>query len=473
MLEDGLPSPSRLHRDGLGEDHPQHAPVQVYSIHHAPRDGNQDGLGSPSSQNLLGFVMQVHCPSTGKDGFIELTVVDHVKLFRNLPELRFEGRIHEQIIPAIRRAGGEIAWTDLFVVHAGADQSAEGKARKIDRDLKLLDLDLRDRPDNPFVYFNLGMTYGEAERWDEAVAALERSLALSTPGESQVRKTYALLAANFMKLGRHADARQACAEGLRRFPHDCELLFRQAMLAHDAGSLAEAERDYLAVLCNREPRHFTSIDAGVLGYKTHHNLAIVYADLGALEKAEAQWRQAVADAPDYRDGWRGLGETLMQQGKFAELDRMAADLVSRPALRGLGLAWQAQPPRVAGKHREAAAHLQRAIDELPNDPDVVQAGCQLLFEAGDPAECERAITHLLRLAPDNPGAHHNLGTLLLRSGRFAEAVEPLRKSLALAPKNATAQVHLHQALANLGPNAQADGGWPSQAVQETNRYETA
>src|SRR5689334_11019756 len=35
--------------------------------------------------SVLGFVMQVHCP--GPDD--ELTVVDHVKLFRNRPEIRF------------------------------------------------------------------------------------------------------------------------------------------------------------------------------------------------------------------------------------------------------------------------------------------------------------------------------------------------------------------------------------------------
>ena len=65
---------------------------------------------------VLGFVVQVHCPGGGEDGEgdpdSDVTVVDHVKLFRNRPDLRFDGRIHEQILPAIRAAGGEVAWTD-------------------------------------------------------------------------------------------------------------------------------------------------------------------------------------------------------------------------------------------------------------------------------------------------------------------------------------------------------------------------
>ena len=67
-----------------------------------------------------------------------MTVVDHVKLFRNRPDLRFDRRIHEQILPAIRAAGGEVAWTDLYVVHSGSDQSPAGQEKKLERDLRIL-----------------------------------------------------------------------------------------------------------------------------------------------------------------------------------------------------------------------------------------------------------------------------------------------------------------------------------------------
>src|SRR5438309_1300150 len=79
----------------------------------------------------------------------DVTVVDHAKLFRNRPDLRFEHRIHEQIIPAIRRAGGEVAWTDLFVTHAGYDHSPEGQAHKLERDLRILHRELEEQPNHP------------------------------------------------------------------------------------------------------------------------------------------------------------------------------------------------------------------------------------------------------------------------------------------------------------------------------------
>ncbi len=113
----------------------------------------------PTPENVLGFVIQVHCPGIPTAEGENVNVVDHVKMFRNRPDLRFEGRIHEQIMPAISRAKGETEWTDIIVVHSGADLSPAGRRRKQLRDLKLLELDLADRPEHPFVLFNLGMTW--------------------------------------------------------------------------------------------------------------------------------------------------------------------------------------------------------------------------------------------------------------------------------------------------------------------------
>ena len=132
---------------------------------------------------LLGYVVQVHCPGAGDDGdpANDVTVVDHVKLIRNRPDLRFEGRIHEQILPAIRRAGGSVAWTDLYVVHSGSDPSAEAQDRKRRRDLHLLHMELRERPDHPFPLFNVGMTYSDAGQFEEAAEFLRRSIEHSKP----------------------------------------------------------------------------------------------------------------------------------------------------------------------------------------------------------------------------------------------------------------------------------------------------
>ncbi|MCA9090879.1 MAG: glycosyltransferase [Planctomycetaceae bacterium] len=260
-------------------------------------------VDGPHGDNLLGYIAQVHCPGESPD---DVTVVDHVKLIRNLPDLRFEFHIHEQILPAIRRLGGEVAWTDLHVVHSGSDKTPTGRTRKLDRDFRLLALDLAERPDHPFVLFNLGMTHADAGNHPEAVRHLIRCIEVSGSQESHLRKAYALLIGSLMQLTHLHEAQTYLTAGLRHFPVDTELLFRQAMLQHRTGQLEHAAETYQRLLTQREDRHFTSIDSGLADHKTRHNLAIVYEDLGLPEQAKQHWKEILKTRPNYAPAKQAL-----------------------------------------------------------------------------------------------------------------------------------------------------------------------
>jgi tetratricopeptide (TPR) repeat protein len=234
-------------------------------------------------------------------------------LVRNRPDIRFEGRIHEQVLPAIRRAGGDVAWTDLFVTHSGSDHSREGQARKVERDLRLLHLDLAERPKHPFVLFNMGMTYADIGRCAEAAGYLRESINVAGEGDSHLRKAYALLVGCEDRQGRWDAAWVACSEGLARFPIDTELRFRKGLLLHARGRLAEAVTTYEDLLTRQDERHFSSAVDGIGGALARHNLAWVYADLGDWGRAENHWRLVLKDRPSFEPARHGLAEILRRQ----------------------------------------------------------------------------------------------------------------------------------------------------------------
>ena len=91
-------------------------------------------------------------------------------------------------------------WTDLTVRHTGYVDK-ELRARKIERDTKILKAELEDRPNDPFVLFNLGAIAVERRDWSEALEFLKRSLAGSAPTDSIVRKLFALLARTHQMMG--------------------------------------------------------------------------------------------------------------------------------------------------------------------------------------------------------------------------------------------------------------------------------
>src|SRR5262249_35693873 len=160
------------------------------------------------------------CRCTGAAGQAE-TVVDHVRLFRNGPHMRWRYRIHEQVLPAVRASGGEVLWSDVEVVHTGYADPAL-RARKLQRDLRLLEMEFRDQPHDPFTLFNLGATYQEMGRSAEALPLLQESLERSHPKDSIVRKLYSLTSLALLHLGRMEEALQSCLEGQRLCPDDAE-----------------------------------------------------------------------------------------------------------------------------------------------------------------------------------------------------------------------------------------------------------
>ena len=154
---------------------------------------------------LLGFVMKCLCLS--ENAADSATAVDHVRLFPNHPDLRWKFRIHEQILLELRRLGGTVRWSDVVIHHIGY-QDAHVRQLKLKRDQRLLLLEDQENPDNPFTLFNLGSAFLEQRSCSGqgGTGVLQRSLQLSHPSDSIVRKLYSLLAHATGSLGKLAES---------------------------------------------------------------------------------------------------------------------------------------------------------------------------------------------------------------------------------------------------------------------------
>jgi glycosyltransferase involved in cell wall biosynthesis len=307
----------------------------------------QMALSAPSE--VMAFVIPVQF--VDGDGMPGGTRVDHVKLFRSHPSLRFEGRIHEQILPSLRETFGESGVVArgpgaAVVLHSGYDTSPEGQAKKRERDATILALELAERPDHPFVLFNLGMTDHFGGEHESAIAWLSKCIEVSSPAESHVRKAYALKAISLRELGHDDKSLATLLAGLDAVGEDPELRFHAGFLEARQSRWPQAREHYERALRADVSGCFTSFDTAILGYKTWHNLAQVCHAMGDWNAARSAWKAALTDAPDFLpsafdlfDGARQVGDLKAAQemlthvasfeGYSSNWDRMASALTHK------------------------------------------------------------------------------------------------------------------------------------------------
>jgi tetratricopeptide (TPR) repeat protein len=383
--------------------------------------------------STMGFVIQVLCPPLEGEAHYDTPVaVDHVKLLRNHPAIRFTGRIHEQVLPAIRRLGGEIGWSDVRITHSGADRSIAGQRRKHERDLRLLELELADRPDDSFALFNAGMTLLAMGAPERALPQLCRSLQLVAPGESHFAKIYALLVQTYAALGRRETALKTCLQGLRTFPDDPELLFRRGSLAQSFGRLDEAEQAFLAVLAAPPARRFASVDQGVFGIKAWHNLAVLYQRGGRNDRAANAWRRVIALDATSSVAWWGL-LSVASGVAAAELAATCAALPDDDRYRELRTAWRAYLALTRGQPEEAVRLIAPALAARDASIDLWEAACRIAFQGAVWETAETWLATLTERVPKDASPTLNLAAVYVKRGKYAEAIAAARRAIALRP----------------------------------------
>lgn len=105
------------------------------------------------------------------------------RIFRNRPDHRYQGIIHEQIRPSIEKNGGKVVDAQLTIIHHGyAKKTAQGNQTRTERNLRLLETALCATPDDAYLHYHAGITCKSLGRDGEAVAHLTRTLTLDTRG---------------------------------------------------------------------------------------------------------------------------------------------------------------------------------------------------------------------------------------------------------------------------------------------------
>lgn len=160
------------------------------SLEHATMDWilviDCDEMLAPSEATKIKILLEENPPYEAfyfhADNWIQNQIVSSaiiLRLFRNKPTFRFEGKMHEQISPCITALYGSSSLTcvDISLNHYGYDNDISPQGIKSDRNLKLLLAYQEDAKDD-YYYYALGSEYVRLEAFANAIDCYRTSISL-------------------------------------------------------------------------------------------------------------------------------------------------------------------------------------------------------------------------------------------------------------------------------------------------------
>ena len=364
------------------------------------------------------------------------------RLFRNRPEMRFKGRVHEEV----GRGHPDVTTDyrlDIVLDHYGADPDVMREKSKDGRNIALLESRLAEAPDDLLTWFYLGSQHWLGQRMDEAREAFGRVVELFERNPSAYGMTVKNLPVPYSYVGlvrglvENEEPRRALEvgnRGLARFPDNPDLWYHTAFAQIAVDDFASA-RAYAV----------RARDAHITGY----------ALISMHEASISAWRAAkmVADIDfeqdDARAAYDGYVELLPKITDAeasivtaARLVELASSLGEIDALAGHTLAYVALKPSagdvVIQVAQALASHrgLQAAYDLLTEawvqvegvreHTDIALSVGNLAEQAGEDAEALRWYEIVAERGNQDARFWATLSQLLVRLGAHDEAAHALR-----------------------------------------------
>lgn len=234
--------------------------------------------------------------------FRHYTPYREYRLWRSDPSVRFDGVIHEKVVPAIHAVaaahGRGVPTCDLELEHVGYDGD---QSHKHARNLPLLRRQLAAEPGNVFNWWHLGTVLRATGETDEAEAAFRRAIEAAADGDPGRHGGQAFAELALLRLRRGEDVTDLLDRAQRRHPDNWRLVWIRAQAAMAAQRPAEAlgwldrlVRVDLAAL----PEQRVAYDERIFSAFAHESRGVCLFRLGRFAEAAEAFAAAESAEPD-------------------------------------------------------------------------------------------------------------------------------------------------------------------------------
>ncbi len=323
----------------------------------------------------------------GQEAGLEAVVNAAFRLFRNRPEYRYDGALHEQIQGKVDPHGGSCSrFVGIEILHYGyLDQTTEARKKK-DRNMRIVLEEVARKPKDAFTLFNAGV---EFQRIDDHTTALDYFSRAFNNLQSMRQYFASLLVRNIVaslqKLERYDEALEVAADALDAYPDFTDLHYLCGQLHFNRREYREAIASFRkAIDLGDHGGDRYMAQAGMGSFYSWFALGTLHEAIGDQNEAVRDYKRAITTARGY------YGPPLVRLAQLLlrndDVDKAEAFLLGiiptvkrADALRAMGEVFLSE-----GYPERALRLLSQALDMTPETHAirVTLAHCHLA--AGDP-----------------------------------------------------------------------------------------
>ncbi len=285
-------------------------------------DANGFEFLSKSPENVGGWLTEISSADPSNPSKI-LHSFKTVRIFRNDPEIRFEGAIHEQILPAINRKGLKIADSNVKTLHFGYDYSSETTKKKLERNLRIIEKELKKKPTDSFLLYCRAKTLADLGKIDKTKQTIEEILEKSTPLDEYYPRTLLLYAQLLTRQKEYDEAIKKALYALELFPDQAFAYFILAEASAAQKKFADAYEYYSKYEEKRKSTLQAILADQIIPEETlKFKMGKALLNLKMLDEAKKEFEKALKINPNSVYNLIGLANVEFKKNNFSEAKKI-------------------------------------------------------------------------------------------------------------------------------------------------------
>ena len=339
-------------------------------------------------------IYKVHIRNLQRDGQSYTMSMSH-RLFSRHPQIHFSGRIHEQVHPSLKAAGGMEKPSGIVLEHKGYALEEDQMRAKFNRNMELLEAMVEEQPDSAYAYYTLGQNHALLGEQDQALQAYLRALEINLFTGSSAATLYNALAETCWQLDRLDEAENYALKSLTITGRQTSGNYIMYRIMHSTGNVS-GQIEYLErILPYSHQGNMGSIsdlpkDISLPRQHLLFSLGKLHISSENFSSAEKALKECLELDSERREVRELLATVLARQNRWEEFIAILVDL-QQPYSRNLRELYGIALVKLQ-RFNEAIIHYQAWLKDEPAHEDLRRRLAGLYAKTGD----RQAAEHLLK-----------------------------------------------------------------------------